>query len=85
MQDKTVFDMLKESADANYQRLALEWEQGCMNMATDEVTKTTVSPDGTAMTYRSARLFPFDMAAISDTVWRITQTGVQSGSFKTVR
>lgn len=69
MQDKTIFDMLKQIADANYTRLAHEWEQDCIDIATDEATDTTVSPDGTTMTYKCARLFPFDVSAISDNVW----------------
>lgn len=83
-QDGPIFDMLRRNLSENYVRLAPDWENGSIPFATNEALDVSTNPDGNAIIFKSARLLPFSISRISDTLWRVAQTGFQADSFKTV-
>lgn len=83
-QDDAIFDMLRRNINENHALLAQEWENGCTPFATNEALDVSTNAEGNDVTFKSARIFPFNISTISDTLWRVARTGFQSNSFKTV-
>lgn len=84
MQDEAIYAGLQRNVSENHAFLAQEWESGCIPVATDEAMESSASPDGTVLSFKSARFLPFTVQSVSDTIWRVAKTGLQSGSCKSV-
>lgn len=80
--DKAIFTDLHRNISENYAHLAREWEYGSISEVSNEAMEASVSLDATS--FRSVRYLPFDIWTISDTIWRLVQTGFVSGSLNTV-
>lgn len=83
--DAAIFEMLASNIDENYAQLVQEWRQGSIPMAAAECVDATVSPDGNVMTYKFARIVPFDVMTVMDTAWRSGQSDFHEGMSRTVR
>lgn len=83
-QDAAIFERLQHRISENQAKLAQKWKSGGIPVATCDGMDTFVGSDGTSMSCQSARFLPFEVKTIGDTVWRVAQTGFQSGSYKTV-
>lgn len=83
--DEAIFDKLRRNMSENHARLAPEWESGSIPFATNEALDVVADPNGNGLRFTSARMFPFKISTISDTLWRVARAGFQLNSFKTVR
>lgn len=83
--DAAIFEMLQHNISDNYGRLVQEWQRGSIPIASSEAVDATISPDGNVMTYKFARLIPFDVVTVMDTAWRSGQSDFHDGMSRTVR
>lgn len=82
--DGAIFEMLRRNINEDFAVLAQEWENNSIPFATSEALDVAVNPDGNIITFKAARLFPFKISTIGETLWRIAQSGFQHNSLKTV-
>lgn len=83
--DVAIFRTLDRSLDEKYGGLVHSYREGLLPVTSEEVMETAVSLDGSNISSTVVRFMPFEVMAISDSVWRNKPTQSNASCSRIVR